>query len=61
MKICDRCFHKDGSAKIAVDRIKFLSDAIELDLCVTCKTETLDFVENPVKPKKRGPKPKKDR
>ena len=59
MKICDRCFTKDGSAVPAVDTITFGRDSEVLDVCETCKTEAREFVKNP--PKKGKPDGRKTR
>ncbi len=52
MKICDRCFSRDGSAVPAVDTLTFGHDHEILDVCESCKVEATDFIKNP--PKKVG-------
>ena len=47
MKLCDRCFKRDGSITPAVDIIIFQIDDVRLDVCQGCKEEVSDFVQNP--------------
>ena len=61
MRICDRCFHRDGSAVGAVDSITFGNDHEIMDVCESCKTDAKDFIKNPQKRGKVGRPPKKKR
>lgn len=47
MKLCDRCFKRDGSITPAVDVLVFQADDVRLDVCQGCKEEVTEFVQNP--------------
>lgn len=50
MRICDRCFNKDGSAVRAVDEVAFERSSELFDLCESCMNEMREMVDNPPKP-----------
>lgn len=51
MKACDRCLPKYAPA---TETFSLAVDGIEIDLCEKCKCETLEFIHNQPKEKKRS-------
>jgi len=47
MKICDRCFRKDGSAVPAVSEINFPMTHESMDLCKTCNEMVRNYIQEP--------------
>ena len=47
MRICDRCFHIDGSSRGAVDQVVIAREDIRIDVCESCKQDTIDFFNEP--------------
>jgi hypothetical protein len=61
MRVCDRCFHRDGSTTPAVDIVIFQAEDTRLDVCQGCKEELNDFIQLPDKfQHKVGRKKKED-
>jgi len=61
MRICDRCFKKDGSATVATDSYRRETTDSISDLCTSCADKTSDFINkadpNKVKPVDENEKP----
>lgn len=61
LKLCDRCFRRDGSITPAVDVVIFQMEDVRLDVCQGCKEEVNAFVNDPDKfQHKVGRKKKED-
>ena len=59
MRICDRCFKLDGSAKMAVDEIILKSEDRRMDVCESCREESITFIFEPKPKPRRGRTPVK--
>ena len=59
MRICTRCYEKDGSVETAFEEIVFQRDDSHMEVCEECKNEIIEYINNPTKKKKAG-RPKKN-
>ena len=51
MKLCDRCFYRDGSVVPTTDTVKFSSSSESFDLCHSCAEEVRFSITAPIKKK----------
>lgn len=56
MKLCDRCYNKDGSVVRSVDTFIMGVEDSRIDVCESCKEEIKQFVLEPDTFKKRKKK-----
>ena len=58
MRICTRCYEKDGSVETAFEEIVFQRDDSHIEVCEECKNAIIEFINSPAKKKAGRPKKK---